>query len=81
MIWILIEINEKKKDIKYMGAKNYDTLIKYINTYNTKKISDYYFISDKKEFVIHMCEMLDWRENNDKYQKSKKTRYLQTKKG
>lgn len=82
MMWILIEQNVNGKNKKFMGAKNYDRLIKYINTFeNVRKKDDYHFDSETKEFIIQMCEMLDWREYNDKYQKSKKTRYLQTKKG
>ena len=33
MIWVLIEMNIKGTKKKFMGAKNYDTLIKYINTF------------------------------------------------
>ena len=32
MMWILIEQNVNGKNKKFMGAKNYDRLIKYINT-------------------------------------------------
>ena len=75
MIWVLIEMNIKSTKKKFMGAKNYDTLIKYINTFeDVRKIDDYHFDSNDKEFIIQMCEMLEWRDfAYDKHQKSKKT--------
>ena len=82
MMWILIETNTKGTQKKFMGAKNYDTLIKYINTFmNIRKIDDYHFDSEQKEFVIQMCELLDWRDyKDDKHKKSEKIWNLQTKK-
>ena len=79
MMWLLIQLNEKKTETKYMCSKNYDKLIMYINTFvGVKKIDDYYFISEHNEFIIHMCEILDWRESvYDKHQESKKTWNLQ----
>ena len=75
MMWILIEMNIKGTKKKFMGAKNYDTLIRYINAFDdVRKIDDYHFDSNDKEFIIQMCEMLDWRDiAYDKHQKSKKT--------
>ena len=75
MIWILIELNIKGTKKKFMGAKNYDTLIKYINTFeDVRKIDDYHFDSNDKEFIIQMCVMLEWWDFAfDKHQKSKKT--------
>lgn len=75
MIWVLIEMNIKGTKKKFMGAKNYDTLIKYINTFeDVRKIDDYHFDSNDNEFIIQMCEMLEWRDfAYDKHQKSKKT--------
>ena len=82
MMWILIEMNIKGTHKKFMGSKNYDTLIKHINTFeDVRKIDDYHFESADKNFIIQMCEMLDWREvAYDKHSKGEKTRYLQTKK-
>ena len=78
MIWILIEMNINGKQKKFMGSKNYDILIKYINTFESvRKIDDYHFDSESKEFIIQMCEMLDWRDyKNDKFTKGKKIRNL-----
>ena len=72
MIWVLIEMNIKGTKKKFMGAKNYDTLIKYINTFeDVRKIDDYHFDSNDKEFIVQMCEMLEWRDfAYDKHQKS-----------
>ena len=55
MMWILIEQNVNGKNKKFMGAKNYDRLIKYINTFeNVRKKDDYHFDSENKEFIIQM---------------------------
>lgn len=74
-MWILIEMNIKGTKKKFVGSHNYDTLIRYINTFeNVRKIDDYHFDSADKEFTIQMCEMLDWRCGPyDKHKKSKKT--------
>lgn len=83
MIWLLIQMNLKGTKKKFMGAKNYDRLLLYINTFDgIRKIDDYHFDSDEYDFVIQMCEMLDWREFvYDKHQKGKKTWNLQKTKG
>lgn len=78
MMWILVEQKYNSSHKRFIGAKNYDTLIKYINTFDdVRKKDDYHFETHDVEFIIQMCEVIEWREQKyDKHQKGKKARNL-----
>ena len=60
MMWVVTITS--KKSIKIKSARNYDTIIKYINSYlNVRKKDDYNFYSDEYEFHIYMSEILERR--------------------